>query len=85
MLGYDYISTIEQDPWVSKFAGEKGQKLLIDIYKNPQSKIFPPFKHQDFIWNKKEIFNKNATFQNPHQSNYICKRSVLMFLNYLHK
>ena len=28
VLGYDYISTIEQDPWVPKFSGEKGQKII---------------------------------------------------------
>jgi hypothetical protein len=58
VLGYDYISTIEQDPWVPKFASEKGQQLLVDIYKNPQSKVFPPFKHQDFIFNKKKYLTK---------------------------
>jgi hypothetical protein len=58
VLGYDYISTIEQDPWVPKFAGERGQKRLIQIYSNPDSKIFPPFKHQDFIWNKKKYLTK---------------------------
>ena len=57
VLGYDYISTIEQDPYVPKFSGEKGQKLL-DIYKNPNSKIFPPYKHLDFIWNKKKYLTK---------------------------
>ena len=60
VLGYDYISTIEEEPWVPKFAGPKGQKLLLDIYKNPKSKIFPPYKHQDFIWNKKKYL---STFQ----------------------
>ena len=40
VLGYDYISTIEQDPWVPKFAGEKGQKLLVDIYKILNLKYF---------------------------------------------
>ena len=53
VLGYDYISTIEEEPWVPKFAGEKGQQLLRDIYANPDSKIFPPYKYQDFIWDKK--------------------------------
>ena len=58
VLGYDYISTIEEDPWVPKFSGPKGQKLLLDIYRNPQSNIFPPFKHQDFIWDKKKYLTK---------------------------
>ena len=58
VLGYDYISTIEEDPWVPKFTGPKGQKLLLDIYRNPSSNIFPPFEHQDFIWNKKKYLTK---------------------------
>tara|TARA_Y100000389_G_scaffold24325_3_gene21013 strand:- start:1328 stop:2389 length:1062 start_codon:yes stop_codon:yes gene_type:complete len=68
VLGYDYISTIEEEPWVPKFAGPKGQKLLLDIYKNPNSKIFPPFKHQDFIWNKKKYlstFHRRGVPINP--------------------
>lgn len=58
VLGYDYISTIEEEPWVPKFAGEKGQQLLRDIYANPDSKIFPPYKYQDFIWDKKKYLTK---------------------------
>ena len=58
VLGYDYITTIEQDPWVPKFAGEKGGQKLIDIYKNPKCNIFPPYKHQDFIYNKRKYLTK---------------------------
>jgi len=76
VLGYDYISTIEQDPWVSKFAGKKGQQLLIDIYKNPDSKVFPPFKHQDFIWNKKKYLTKFKNAKIPINPTIFVKDSV---------
>ena len=68
VLGYDYISAIEEDPWVPKFMGDKGKKLLIDIYSNPKCNLFPPFKHQDFIWNKKKYLstlNKKGVPINP--------------------
>ena len=76
VLGYDYISTIEQDPWVSKFAGDKGQQLLLDIYKNPLSNIFPPFKHQDFIWNKKKYLTKFQKAQIPINPTIFVKGTV---------
>uniref|UniRef100_A0A6C0CDU7 ATP-grasp domain-containing protein n=1 Tax=viral metagenome TaxID=1070528 RepID=A0A6C0CDU7_9ZZZZ len=76
VLGYDYISTIEEDPWVPKFAGEKGQNLLIDIYKNPDSKVFPPFKHQEFIWNKKKYLTKFKNSKIPINPTIFVKGSV---------
>lgn len=60
VLGFDYISIIEKFPLVRKFQGDKGKQLLRDIYKNPNSKIFPPYKHQNFIWNKQSYL---TTFQ----------------------
>jgi len=58
VLGYDYITTIEEDPLIPKFSGANGQKLLLDIYGNSQSNIFPPLKHLDFIWDKKKYLTK---------------------------
>jgi hypothetical protein len=76
VLGYDYITTIEQDPWVAKFVGEKGQKLLLDIYGNPASKIFPPFKHQDFIWDKKKYLTKFKRAKIPINPTIFVKKSA---------
>jgi hypothetical protein len=76
VLGYDYISTIEEDPWVPKFSGEKGKQLLIDIYKNPESKVFPPFKHQEFIWNKKKYLTKFKNAKIPINPTIFVKGSV---------
>jgi len=76
VLGYDYISTIEQDPWVPKFVGPTGQQLLIDIYKNPESKVFPPFKHQEFIWNKKKYLTKFKNAKIPINPTIFVKGSV---------
>ena len=76
VLGYDYISTIEQDPYVKKFAGEKGQALLKKIYSDPQSKIFPPYKHQDFIWNKKKYLTKFKNSGIPINPTIFVKKSV---------
>jgi hypothetical protein len=68
VIGYDYINTIQQDPFIRKFSGEKGQQLLLDIFKHKDSKIFPPIKHLDFIWDKKKYltrFNKDKIPINP--------------------
>ena len=32
VLGYDYITTIEEDPYIRKFVGKEGQKRLLKIY-----------------------------------------------------
>lgn len=56
VMGYDYVSTLIQEPYVKKFV-DNPQKLL-DIYKNSDSKIYPPYSHQDFIWNKKKYLTK---------------------------
>ena len=51
MVGYDYINAINKDPPIKKFNTEAGMKKLLDIYKNKESKLFPPYEHMDFIWN----------------------------------
>lgn len=58
VLGYDYITTIEEDPYIRKFVGKEGQKRLLKIYSNPKCNIFPPIKHMDFIWDKKKYLTK---------------------------
>jgi len=78
VLGYDYISTIEEDPWVPKFAGPGGQKLLLDIYRNPSSNIFPPFKHLDFIWDKKKYLTKFKKSKIPINPTIFVKGSVII-------
>lgn len=78
VLGYDYISTIEQDPYVKKFAGEKGQELLKKIYRNPQSNVFPPYNHQDFIWNKKRYLTKLKNAKIPINPTIFVKDNVII-------
>ena len=43
VVGYDYINAVNDDPWVPKFAGETGNKKVLDIYKNKDAKIFPTY------------------------------------------
>ncbi len=76
VLGYDYITTIEQDPWVPKFMGENGGKKLIEIYKNPKSKIFPPYKHQEFIFNKKKYLTRMQKSKIPINPTIFIKKNV---------
>jgi len=76
VLGYDYITTIEEDPWVPKFQGPKGQKKLLDIYRHPNSKVFPPYKHQDFIWDKKKYLTKFQRSKIPINPTIFVKDSV---------
>jgi len=78
VLGYDYITTIEENPLIPKFTGPKGQKLLLDIYRNPQSKIFPPFKHLDFIWDKKKYLTKFQKAKIPINPTIFVKGSVII-------
>ena len=42
VVGYDYINAINKDPPIKKFNTEAGMKKLLDIYKNKESKLFPP-------------------------------------------
>lgn len=58
VMGYDWITTIEQDPYIRKFTGKEGQQRLLDIYSDPRSKIFPPVNYMDFIWNKKRYLTR---------------------------
>ena len=78
VLGYDYMSAIEEDPWVPKFMGDKGKKLLVDIYSNPKCNLFPPFKHQDFIWNKKKYLTKFKKSGIPINPTIFVKGSVII-------
>uniref|UniRef100_A0A6C0L4T1 ATP-grasp domain-containing protein n=1 Tax=viral metagenome TaxID=1070528 RepID=A0A6C0L4T1_9ZZZZ len=52
VLGYDCINQMVGDPYVRKFAGQKGYDLLKGIYSKKQSKIFPPIEFLEFIWSK---------------------------------
>jgi len=56
-MGYDIINANLGDPYVKKFSTIKGIKNLENIYKNKKSKIFPPYEHLDFIWNKDKYMN----------------------------
>ena len=52
ILGYDCINQLIQEPYVRKFSGDKGYKLLHSIYSQPQNKVFPPMNFLEFIWAK---------------------------------
>tara|TARA_B110000495_G_C22920382_1_gene537696 strand:- start:62 stop:1114 length:1053 start_codon:yes stop_codon:yes gene_type:complete len=56
-IGYDIINANLGDPYVKKFSTKKGIQNLENIYKNKKSKIFPPYEHLDFIWNKDKYMN----------------------------
>ena len=58
VVGYDYINTVNDDPPIKKFMGEQGNNKILEIYKNKESKLFPPYEHMDFIWNKKKYLTK---------------------------
>ncbi len=58
VLGYDYINAVNDDPYIKKFEGEKGNKKVLDLYKNKESKLFPPYEHMNFIWDKKKYLTK---------------------------
>jgi len=58
VVGYDYINAVNDDPWIKKFEGEKGNKKVLDLYKNKESKLFPPYEHMNFIWDKKKYLTK---------------------------
>ena len=58
VVGYDYINAINKDPPVKKFNTEDGIKKLLDIYENKDAKLFPPYEHMNFIWNKKKYLTK---------------------------
>ena len=53
ILGYDYISSLNESPYIKKFAGVEGSNKIADMYASPSSKIFPSFNFLSFIWDKK--------------------------------
>jgi len=58
VVGYDYINAVNDDPWIKKFEGNQGNKKVLDLYKNKDSKLFPPYEHMNFIWDKKKYLTK---------------------------
>lgn len=54
ILGYDYICSLNDSPYVEKFSGVSGANKLDKIYENPNSKIFPSYSFLSFIWDKKK-------------------------------
>ena len=53
ILGYDYISSLNESPYIKKFAGVEGSNKIAEMYASPSSKIFPSFNFLSFIWDKK--------------------------------
>jgi hypothetical protein len=54
ILGYDYVSALNNSPYVKKFSGPVGSKKVASIYKSPSSKVFPDTSFLSFIWDKKK-------------------------------
>ena len=57
-LGYDCINAINEDPYITKFSDDKGVDELYSIFKDKSCKIFPPFNHNNFTWDKKKYMTK---------------------------
>jgi hypothetical protein len=51
-IGYDIINANIGDPYIKKFSTTNGYNKLLTIYKSKASRIFPPYSHLEFIWNK---------------------------------
>ena len=51
-LGYDIINANIGSPYIPKFSSKNGFNNLLNIYKSKESRIFPPYEHLQFIWNK---------------------------------
>ena len=47
-------------------------KKLLDIYKNPRSKIFPPVEYMDFIWDKQKYLTRFKQNKIPINDYLIC-------------
>lgn len=65
LLGYDCINQMVSEPYVRKFKGPKGYKLLKDIYSNPNAKVFPPMNFLEFVWAKDVYLTKFHKKQIP--------------------
>lgn len=76
VVGYDYINAINKDPPIKKFNTEAGMKKLLDIYKNKESKLFPPYEHMNFIWNKKKYLTKLKRAGIPISPTIFLKKNV---------
>ena len=53
-IGYDIINSINNDPYVKKFAGQKGLEKLDRIYQLKSNKVFPSYPFLSLLWNKKD-------------------------------
>ncbi|ANS04232.1 hypothetical protein [uncultured Mediterranean phage] len=76
VVGYDYINAVNDDPWIPKFAGEAGNKKVLDIYKNKDAKIFPTYEYLNFIWDKKMYLKKLLRHKIPINPTIFIKSNV---------
>jgi len=76
VVGYDYINAVNDDPWIKKFAGERGNKKVLELYKNKESKLFPPYEHMNFIWDKKKYLTKFKRAKIPINPTIFIKSNV---------
>ena len=62
VIGYDVINQINNDPYIKKFAGQKGLEKLDKIYRQTSNKVFPSYPFLSFLWSKKsylQLLEKN--------------------------
>ena len=57
-IGYDCINAINEDPYVKKFSTDESIDELYKIFMDKSCKIFPPFNHNNFTWDKKQYMVK---------------------------
>lgn len=64
-IGYDCLNAINKDPFVKKFSTDEGIDELYQIFKDKSCKMFPPFEHSNFTWNKKLYLKKYDKYNVP--------------------
>ena len=53
-IGYDCLNAVNNEPLIKKFSTDKGIDELYQIFRDKSCKLFPPFEHSNFTWNKKK-------------------------------
>ena len=82
-IGYDCLNAINNDPFIKKFSTDKGIDELYQIFRDKSCKLFPPFEHSNFTWNKKLYMTKYSKNKLPIPQSIFFKQSnnILKLLN----
>ncbi len=85
-LGYDIINANIGSPYIQKFSTKKGYQNLMNIYRSKESRIFPPYEHLEFIWNKDKYMKYYDSIVPINPTIYITdKISVESIIDDIHK